>query len=456
MLIRQLAVTLIGLLTMIPLAFADSKITLEHLDTATLSGDKIELRLHFDTDAPEPQPYQISKPTLLIFDIPHTRSTLSGKMQYIGNGNVRNLTVVEMQNSTRLILNLHEPTDYHTRIEGKQLYITIGKNAKPENTAISEKPRPAIPNSVAASSYPNAIENIDFHRGNHGDGQVLIDLRSGPIPVDIQQQDNKIIARFTGVSLPENLHRRLDVVDFVTPVKTIDTYTDGNNSMMVIQPQGDYDYLSSQSGNRLTISIKPVNKNEDHKKTDSTYAGEKLSLNFQDIEVRSVLQLIADFTSLNLVASDSVKGKITLRLQNIPWDQALDLILKTKGLDKRTIGNVMLIAPADEIAQHERLEMENDTQSEKLLALHSELIQINYAKAVDLLKLITGPGKLLSERGMANVDLRTNTLIVVDTAKRIEAIHDMVIKLDIPVKQVLIEARIILTTAGYDKELGVR
>ncbi len=225
---------------------------------------------------------------------------------------------------------------------------------------------------------------------------------------------------------------------------------------MTIVPQGEFEYLAYQTDNKMTISVKPVIKDDKRRRQDFMYSGEKLSLNFQDIEVRSVLQLIADFTSLNLVASDSVSGKITLRLQNVPWDQALDLILKTKALDKRTIGNVMLVAPADEIAQRERLEMESNNQSEKLAALRSEFIQVNYARASDMLGLISGPSRLLSERGSASVDSRTNTLIILDTAKRIEDIRDVIQRLDVPVKQVMIEARIVLATTNFAKELGVR
>ena len=205
-----------------------------------------------------------------------------------------------------------------------------------------------------AKAISQQINNLDFHRGSQGDGQILIELSQSSVPVDVQQQGNKIIARFLGAKLPEKLRRRLDVSDFATPVKSIDAYNEGSNGVMVIQPQGEFEYLAYQADNKLTISVKPILADGPKRKKDFTYTGEKLSLNFQDIEVRSVLQLIADFTSLNLVASDTVSGRITLRLQNVPWDQALELILKTKGLDKRTVGNVMLVAPADEIAARER------------------------------------------------------------------------------------------------------
>lgn len=455
MLMRQVVAGIVGLVALAQVAFAADKLVLEQVDSVVLPGDEIELRLGFDGDAPEPAPYQIDKPARLIFDLPNTRSSLPGKYQSLGNGNARSLTVVDTHERTRVIINLNELVGYSTRVEGNQLYVNIGKNIVAKNGAGKSGKVVSLASSSAAAQV-KAVNNIDFRRGEQGDGQVLIDLSTGAIPVDVQQQGNKITAKFIGAKLPENLRRRLDVSDFATPVKSVDAYNDGGNGVMVIQPQGDFEYLAYQTDSKFTISVKPVTKDEKRKRQDFSYVGEKLSLNFQDIEVRSVLQLIADFTSLNLVASDSVNGKITLRLQNVPWDQALDLILKTKGLDKRTIGNVMLVAPADEIANRERLEMESTSQSERLSPLRSEFIQVNYAKAADLLKLVTGPSKLLSDRGNANVDSRTNTLIVLDTAKRIEEIRDMVAKLDVPVKQVLIEARIVLATTGYSKDLGVK
>lgn len=451
---RIVAAMAVGLVALAQAAFAAEKIALEQVDSVILPGDEIELRLGFDGDAPEPIPYQIDKPARLVFDLPGTTSALPGKYQSLGNGNARSLTVVDTRERTRVIVNLNELAGYKARVEGNQLYLNIGKGVVAGGAQSSSSRVVSLPS--AAASQVKSIRGVDFRRGEQGDGQVLIDLSSGAVAVDVQQQGSRITAKFADAKLPENLRRRLDVTDFATPVKSIDAYNEGGNGVMVIQPQGEFEYLAYQADNKFTISVKPVNREDKRRGQDFAYGGEKLSLNFQDIEVRSVLQLIADFTSLNLVASDSVNGKITLRLQNVPWDQALDLILKTKGLDKRTIGNVMLVAPADEIAQRERLEMESNTQSEKLAQLRSEFIQINYAKAADMLTLVSGANKLLSERGRASVDSRTNTLIVMDTAKRIEEIRDIIARLDIPVKQVLIEARIVLATTGYSKDLGVK
>lgn len=453
MLMHRLVAAFVGLMVFAHVAVAAERLSLEQMDSVVLPGDEVELRLSFDGNAPDPVAYQIDKPARIVFDLPNTASALPAKNQSLGNGNARSVTVVDTRERTRVIVNLNELVGYRARVDGNKLLVNIGKGVDGGASAGAPARTVTVATSAAAAK---AVRNIDFRRGDQGDGQVLIDLSSGAVAVDVQQQGNRILARFSDAKVPENLRRRLDVTDFATPVKSIDAYNEGGNGVMVVQPQGDFEYLAYQADSKFTISVKPVSKDDKRKRQDFAYAGEKLSLNFQDIEVRSVLQLIADFTSLNLVASDSVNGKITLRLQNVPWDQALDLILKTKGLDKRTIGNVMLVAPADEIAQRERLEMESNSQSEKLAQLRSEFIQVNYAKASDMLTLISGANKLLSERGRASVDSRTNTLIVMDTAKRIEEVRDIIMRLDVPVRQVLIEARIVLATTGYSKDLGVK
>lgn len=460
MLMRLIGGPLVGFFALVQLALAADRVTLQKVESVALPGDEVELHLTFDGQPPSPATYQIDKPARLVFDMPNTRSGLQSKHQALGNGNARSLTVVDTQERARLIVNLTELVAFNSRTDGNSLYIKIGKTVAGSQPAAASvaaaEPKPAAARSGASTSSERSVQAVDFRRGEQGDGQVLIELSGSSVTADVQQQGNKIIARFIGTKLPENLRRRLDVTDFATPVKLIDAYSEGGNGVMVIQPQGEFEYLAYQTDNKLTISVKPLAKDDKARRQDFAYRGEKLSLNFQDIEVRSVLQLIADFTSLNLVASDSVGGKITLRLQNVPWDQALDLILKTKGLDKRTIGNVMLVGPADEIAARERLEMESNAQTEKLSPLRSEFIQVNYAKAADMLTLVSGASKLLSDRGKASVDTRTNTLIVLDTSKRIEEIRDLVTRLDVPVKQVMIEARIVLATTGYAKELGVK
>ncbi|HEX5359731.1 MAG TPA: type IV pilus secretin PilQ [Fluviicoccus sp.] len=475
----------LGLLSLMQVAAAAERMLLKQVDFVTLPGDEIEVKLSFDHTPPQLQSYQIEKPARLVFDLPNTKNGLPSRYLSLGNGNARSLTVVDNQDRTRLVVNLGEVTGYASRVEGNALVLRIGKGEAAGQTgpavagnrvvdtgtatvaAATPAGQPSVAAKPAKSSSGLQVQGIDFKRGDQGDGQLMIDLSQSSIPVDVQQQGNKIIARFIGAKLPESLRRKLDVSDFATPVKTVESYNEGANGVMVIQPQGEFEYLAYQADNRMTISVKPVAK-EDRRRKEFAYTGEKLSLNFQDIEVRSVLQLIADFTSLNLVASDTVSGRITLRLQNVPWDQALDLILKTKGLDKRTVGNVMLVAPADEIAARERLELESQAQTEQIAPLRTEYIQVNYAKASDLQSLITsgtaGAGSsqasqstsLLSGRGSVSVDSRTNMLVIQDTAKKIEEVRDLVAKLDVPIKQVMIEARIVLADSSFAKELGVQ
>lgn len=430
------------------IAQAADRVTLEKVDVQSLPGDEVEIKLTFDGAPPTPVGYVIEKPARIALDLVNTKSSLDSKYHNLGMGTARSMTVVDTKERTRVIVNLADVAGYSARVEGKNLYLRIGKSQKGDVTGVAAA-------KLDTAAKFRGVAGVDFRRGDQGDGQVMIDLSQASVPVDVKQQGSKVIARFLGVKLPDRLRRRLDVTDFATSVKSIDAYNEGNDAVVVIQPTGEFEYLAYQADTRLTISVKQLSQ-EAKKRDDFVFKGEKLSLNFQDIEVRSVLQLIADFTSLNLVASDTVGGRITLRLQNVPWDQALDLILKTKGLDRRTIGNVMLVAPADEIASRERLEMESNTQNEQLSPLRTEFIQVSYAKATDMLNLISGANRLLSKRGSASVDSRTNTLIVSDTAKKMDEVRDIIAKLDVPVKQVLIEARIVLASTNFSKELGVK
>jgi len=462
----------LSLVSFLQLAAAADRLTLKKVDFVSLPGDEIEVKLGFDDIPPQLQSYQIEKPARLVFDLPNTKNALTSRYLSLGNGNARSLTVVDNQERTRVVVNLDTLSGYVTRVEGNALILKIGKQETgAAQLAVGNTPiaAPVSAPKTITNALPDVlkIDGLDFHRGSQGDGQISIRLSNPAIPVDVQQQGNKIIARFIGAKIPENLRRRLDVNDFATPIKTIDAYNEGNNGIMVIQPQGEFEYLAYQADNNMTISVKPILPDAPKKRKEFIYTGEKLSLNFQDIEVRSVLQLIADFTSLNLVASDTVSGRITLRLQNVPWDQALELILKTKGLDKRTAGNVMLVAPADEIAARERLELEATNQNEQLVPLRSEYVQISYAKAADLQTMITSgintnngannaSNSLLSPRGSVSIDVRTNTLIIQDIPKKLDEIRELVTKLDVPVKQVMIEARIVTANSNFAKELGVK
>jgi type IV pilus assembly protein PilQ len=312
---------------------------------------------------------------------------------------------------------------------------------------------------VAQSSGVDALSNIDFRRGEKGEGRVVVALSNPSTSVDIREEGGQIIVDFANTTLPEKLERRLDVTDFATPVRTVDTTTKGNNVRMVITPAGDYEHLAYQSGNVFTIEVKPLTKQEQEtiKKAKLSYTGEKLSLNFQDIEVRSVLQLIADFTGLNIVTSDSVQGNLTLRLKDVPWDQALDIILQSKGLTMRQTGNVLQIAPTEEVAAREKIELESQKQVAELAPLRSELVRINYAKAGDLAALLKAKeNSLLSARGNVTIDDRTNTLLIQDTTDKLAEIRQLISVLDIAQRQVQIESRIVVANNDFSKNLGVR
>lgn len=429
--------------------------TLTDLQANTLPGDGVEVRLDFQGGAPQVQGYSIERPARIALDLLNTNSAVGIKRHNLGTGNARSVTVVEAKDRTRLIFNMEQLTGYETRVEGQQLVITLGGGQS------TPRMDPASPSPMVASEA--AISDIDFRRGGEGEGRVMINLSKASMPVDVSEEGGKIIARFVGAEIADDLVRRLDVTDFATPVKYVDTRRTDGGTVVTIEPEGTWEYLAYQADNLFSINVKPLTpaEKERQRREAFKYDGEKLSLNFQDIEVRSVLQLIADFTDLNLVASDTVSGRITLRLQSVPWDQALDLILKTKGLDKRQVGNVLLVAPADEIAAREKQELEAQKQLASLAPLRTEYISINYARAEQLQGLITAQGggdgsSLVSERGSVTVDQRTNTLIVQDTASRLEDIRDLIQRLDVPVQQVLIEARVVVASTNVADEFGVR
>ena len=451
---------------------------LKAMNVASLPGDKVELKLSFDQPVTAPKGYTIEQPARIALDLPGVNNKLGVRNKELGSGNARSVTVVEAGDRTRLIVNLTALAPYSTRVQGNDLFVVIGGDQAARTTSASV-PAPSLPRSGVAqapapatnpagrvfSSVPRlagkAIRNIDFKRGDDGEGNVIIDLSETGISPDIQEQGGKIRLNFGKTQLPDALRVRLDVKDFATPVQFVNASSQAGDTVITIEPPGVYDYLAYQTDNKLTISVKPLTAKEKEQRAAErfTYTGEKLSLNFQDIDVRSVLQLIADFTGLNLVASDTVQGNITLRLQNVPWDQALDLVLKTKGLDKRQIGNVLLIAPADEIAARERQELESQKQIQELAPLRRELIQVNYAKAADMAKLFQSVTKAdagQSERGSITVDDRTNSIIAYQTQERLDELRRIVSQLDIPVRQVMIEARIVEANVDYDKELGVR
>lgn len=434
---------------------------LNSLDVASLPGDRVELKLAFDEPVPVPRGYTLDQPARIALDLPGVSSKLDTKRHELGVGNARSVTVVEAQGRTRLIVNLTTLVPYSTRVDGNNLLVVLGEGGPAAASAPTAPTAPVIAKSEVQAVSGNSISNIDFRRGEDGAGNVVISLSDPSISPTIEEQGGKIRVSFAKTRLPESLRVRLDVQDFATPVKFVDATSQADSASIAIEPSGRYDYLAYQADDKLTISVKPLSEADlDKRKAERfAYSGEKLSLNFQDIDVRSVLQLIADFTDLNLVASDTVQGNITLRLQNVPWDQALDLVLKTKGLDKRQIGNVLLVAPADEIAARERQELESKRQIAELAPLRREVVQVNYAKASDIAKLfqtVTGSADQVDDRGSIAVDDRTNNIIAYQTQERLDELRRIVVQLDIPVRQVMIEARIVEANVDYNKSLGVR
>ena len=463
------SLTRIGLTLMLALTSAElHAANLESLDVAALPGERVELKLTFDEPVAVPKGYTIDQPARIALDLPGVSNKLGTKNKELSVGAARSVTVVEAGERTRLIINLTSLMPYSTRVEGNNLYVVVGEGAGATVASAARSAPIAPPAKVSASAYVQtgkAISGIDFQRGGQGEGNIVIDFSDDSVNPDIEEQGGKIRLTFAKTQLPESLRLRLDVQDFATPVRFVSASDQSGHAVIVIEPTGTYDYMAYQTDKRLTVSVKPLTKNEADKRNQDrfAYSGEKLSLNFQDIDVRSVLQLIADFTDLNLVASDSVNGSITLRLQNVPWDQALDLVLKTKGLDQRKIGNVLLVAPADEIAARERQELESQQLMAELAPLRRELIQVNYAKATDIAKLFdqvtagddNGAGGSAG-RGSITVDDRTNSIIAYQTQDRLDELRRIVAQLDIQVRQVMIEARIVEARVDFAKELGVK
>ena len=431
--------------------------TLEDIDFTTLPGERIQIRLKLAEPAPEPSTFTIDNPARIALDLPNTKLGLKQRSKDIDVGVARRITAVEAGGRTRVVINLAKLIGYETRVQGNEIILTLSEKASHSGFTMVTAKGKAAP-SVGRADIN--VLNIDFRRGLKGEGRVIVTLADPNTPVDMKKRGKQLIVTLKNSKLPEKLERRLDVTDFATPVRTVDAFNHGNDVRIVISAITDFDHIAYQANEKLTIDVKPVPKKEElvgKEKRKFPYTGERLSLNFQNIDVRAVLQLIADFTGLNMVVSDSVSGNLTLRLKNVPWDQALDIILKTKGLAKRESGNVMLIAPAEEIAAQEKLELEAKKQVVELAPLVNETIQVNYAKASELAELIKSKEQgLLSGRGSVTVDQRTNKLLVTDTADHIDEVIALVKELDVPIRQVLIESRVVLAGTTFSKELGVK
>ena len=464
------AARVVGLFLLSGIAFACSAASaaereLLEVSHSMLGGNRQQIALTLDGPATLPKAFTIDNPARIALDLADTSNGLDERSVRVGAGLLDTVTTVEAGGRTRVVLNLASMTPYRTAVRGNQLLVTLDTDPADGPVALG-----AANPVVGANDAPRdsgrvterraSIDALDFRRGPMGEGRIMFDLSSAGVVTDMRQEGGRIIVDFPDTELAASLQKRLDVMDFGTPVQFIDAIANQRGTKVIIQPATqDFEQLAYQSDDRFTVELKPMSREdiEENRRAKFGYVGEKLSLNFQDIEVRSVLQLLADFTDLNIVVSDSVQGKLTLRLKNVPWDQALDIILQTKALGKRQAGNVVMIAPAEEIAARERIELEGMKQKTELAPLRTEYFQANYAKAAELALLLqSSTGGVLSERGSVTVDERTNTLLINDTADQLAEIRSLVYRLDVPIRQVLIESRIVIASDDFNKDIGVR
>ena len=434
---------------------------IEDITFSSQPGSKFEVRLDFSEAPPaDYSAYTIEEPARIAIDFPGTKSGLDQKRFSLPFGNATGVLVLEAGDKTRLVLNLIKLVPYEAVISGNQLVLQVGQDSSGGYTKATP------PSNVLESQMEPVVEarsqltDLQFRRAESGEGRLILQLSDPSVDVNVFSEGGKINLEFLATTVPDGLLRRFDVTDFATPVNSIEVTTTERGTRLLLEAEGTYDYLAYQTGKEYILSVKPLSDDEKKARLNEfTYVGERISLNFQDIEVRAVLQLIADFTDLNLVASDTVSGNITLRLQNVPWDQALELVLRTKGLDSRRIGNVLMVAPAVEIAERERQEIESNKQIAELAPLQSEFIRIRYAKASEVVNLFEAGseegGSLVSDRGSVVVDERTNSIIITDTATKLAEIRDLIERVDVPIRQVMIEARIVIASTNLDEELGI-
>lgn len=441
-------------------ALAQGANRLEGITFTTGAGNKVELTLRLSDTAPTPLTFTVDNPARIALDLPDTSVAMSSRRVDVKQGVVDTVNVAEANGRTRVVLNVDNLVPYETKVQGNTIIVSVGGSGARVSSAVSNSSAVATAAAKPAASVSGtrSVNNIDFRRGADGSGRVIVELTDAKVPADLRQEGGRIVVNFAKTTLPEQLMQRLDVADFATPVSTVDAVRAADGARLIIAATGDYEQLAYQSDNIYTIEIKPVVKLPPELQDVKEYTGERLTLNFQDIETRAVLQLLADTSGQNMVISDTVGGNVTLRLQNVPWDQALDVVMRTKGLDMRREGNVMFVAPAAEIAAREKELLTARQQVQELSPLRTEYLQINYAKASDLASLIKSGqnSSLLSERGSVAIDERTNTLLLQDTSERLADIRRLVSTLDIPVRQVLIEARIVIVNDDFSRELGVR
>ncbi len=408
--------------------------------------------------APTSQPtvFTINTPPRIAFDFPNTENGLGKSTQEFGEGDLRSANIVQAGNRTRLVVNLNQMLSYESRVEGNNLLITLQRK---EVGSASGTAQAHFAEAKPGAAQKHSLRDVDFRRGKNGEGRIQIDLSDAGVGIDIKQQGRLLLVDFLHTSLPRNLQRKLDVTDFATPVQSVDAYSQGENVRLAIEPKGLWEYSAYQTDNKFFIDVKEVaeDPNKLVKSSVPGYAGEKLTLNFQNISTREALSVIADFTGLNMVISDTVSGNLTLRLKDVPWDQALDIILQSKGLDMRKNGNVIQVAPREEIASKEKSDLTARQEISEMEVVRTESFRLSYARAEDMAKLLKSKDAgLLSKRGTAVADIRTNTLFVQDAPSRLEDIRHFISQLDVSVRQVMIEARFVEAGDTFKRTLGGR
>jgi len=430
--------------------------SIESVNVSPQPGGRVLVRVTMkQPPANPPAGFTVANPPRIALDFPSTSNAMGRNVQEISEGDLRRINVVQAGDRTRMVLELSRAVRYDTQIEGRTVLITLA--AAGDATAGTA---PIITQTFAEArpgqQRRHALRDIDFRRGPSGEGRIVVDLSDSQVGIDVKTQGRNIVVEFANTAIPRNLERRMDVSDFGTPVSFIESFGQGNNGRLVIQPRGNWEHAAYQTDNRFIIEVKQVIE-DPNRLVRPGFVGEKLSLNFQNVEVRAVLQVIADFTGLNIITSDTVTGNLTLRLKDVPWDQALDIILQSKGLDMRKTGNVVWIAPRDELATREKLALEAQAQIAELEPIRTETFQLNYQRAESFTKILTDEKqRILSKRGSAVVDPRTNTLFIQDTPSRLEEIRRLIRKTDIPVRQVMIESRIVEALDTFSRNLGVR
>ena len=455
-------VVIAGALAAAPLtsAQAQAQPSLQAVDVQPLAGQQLQLTMRLSGPAPQPMSFTIDNPARISFDLPNTTLALPSHRIDVHTSGLDTIVAAETKDRTRVVLNLDKLVPYDAHVQGNDIVVMLGGAAVGAQSpgVVAGSGAVAAPAAMAASGSSSGmreLRSIDFRRGTDGAGRVVVKLSDPHIHISLKQIGNQILVDFTDASVPANLVRRYDATDYGTPVTGFDVTRVGSGARIAINASGDYEQLAYQSDDQYVVEVAQRRKANAIAEDKPVYTGERLTLNFQDIDTRAVLQLLADASGQNIVVSDSVTGNVTLRLQNVPWDQALDIVLRTKGLDKRKDGNVIIVAPQAELATREKAELAHRKDVQELAPLRSEYLQVNYAKAQDMAALIKSQNNsLLSPRGSVAVDERTNTLLLLDTSDKLADIRRLVATLDIPVRQVLIESRIVIVNNDFERQIG--